>query len=110
MTNYNDGNWHAWHGGECPVHPKSMVEGYWRSDEKTVVGSAIYNRGYAYGLNFAWDGETKLKLFRVVKEYREPREWWLVKNGSSFLAYNSARDAKTAYPGCTPIHVKEIIE
>ena len=102
--NYNDGNWHGWNGGECPVHPKTTVEGYWRHDEKTVVGSAVYNRGYAYGLNFAWDGETKLKLFRVIKEYREPREGWAV------VLFATAREAKTAYPGCAPIHVKEITE
>ena len=25
MTNYNDGRWHGWNGGECPVHPETVV-------------------------------------------------------------------------------------
>jgi hypothetical protein len=25
-ADYNDGNWHDWRGGECPVHPKSEVK------------------------------------------------------------------------------------
>ena len=117
MTNYNDGKWHGWNGGECPVHPKTTVEGYWRHDEKTVVGSAVYNRGYAYGLNFAWDGETKLKLFRVVKEHREPRECWAVgKHMHDSLAeaetFRAQVDAN--YPGRgyldTPItHWREVV-
>ena len=24
MVDYNDGNWHGWDGGECPVHPESV--------------------------------------------------------------------------------------
>ena len=23
--NYNDGRWHGWNGGECPVHPETVV-------------------------------------------------------------------------------------
>lgn len=26
MTNYNDGKWHGWNGGKCPVHPESIVQ------------------------------------------------------------------------------------
>ena len=26
MTSYNDGKWHGWNGGECPVHPETEVE------------------------------------------------------------------------------------
>lgn len=26
MTDYNDGKWHGWNGGECPVHPDAVVE------------------------------------------------------------------------------------
>ena len=38
MTGYNDGKWHGWNGGECPVHPKSRVQGlepvgvFWTAD------------------------------------------------------------------------------
>jgi hypothetical protein len=26
MTDYNDGEWHEWNGGECPVDPRAWVE------------------------------------------------------------------------------------
>lgn len=25
MTDYRDGYWHRWNGGECPVNPKDKV-------------------------------------------------------------------------------------
>lgn len=68
MTNYNDGAWHGWNGGECPVHPKSMVEaaGYEGARKSTT---AFIN--YTSGL-FPWDNFRG--AFRVVKEYREPKD------------------------------------
>lgn len=69
-TNYNDGLWHGWNGGECPVHPKTKVElvaGNW-------LASGIAAREHD------WSGDQKYPIiaFRVVKEFREPREWWIV--------------------------------
>lgn len=103
MTDYNDGKWHRWNGGECPVHPKSVVGAVWHDDNLNQVGIRVDCAGGG-----AWHNQ--ILKFRVIKEHREPREWWLVKNGSSSWAFNSAREAKTAYPGCTPIHVTEITE
>ncbi len=60
MTNYNDGKWHGWNGGECPVHPDSEVE---------VVG------GYDVGTNTAIAGDDlywpNVAAFRVVTPYIE---------------------------------------
>lgn len=28
MTNWNDGTIHGWNGGDCPVHPETLVR-YW---------------------------------------------------------------------------------
>ncbi len=64
MTNYNDGNWWGWNGGECPVHPETEV---------TVTypnGAVCLN---AVASSHRWEGPI---LFRVTKEHREPREWW----------------------------------
>ena len=38
MTNYNDGKWHGWNGGECPVHPKSMVDAVWHDANQETTG------------------------------------------------------------------------
>lgn len=70
MVNYNDGNWHGWNGGECPVHPETTVHfinihGY---SEEGHVADDIY-----------WGDPL---LFRVIKEYKEAREFWInVKTG-----------------------------
>jgi hypothetical protein len=68
MTDYNDGNWHGWQGGDCPVHPKSEVEGFWLGKG----GYAVHNRGAAVGMNFKWDGGAALQTFRVITPYDKP--------------------------------------
>lgn len=99
MTDYNDGNWHIWNGGECPVHPKSEVEAVWHDANQKTTG---IRNGVALG--GAW--HRQIVKFRVVREYREPREFWIV----GLYAFESAREAKTAYPGSTTIHVREVTE
>ena len=100
MTNYNDGAWHGWNGGECPVHPKSMVEAVFDD------GLPHVSRSLHHADGFFWEPQSTIIAFRVVKEYREPREFWIV----GVYVFESAREAKTAYPGCTPIHVREVTE
>ena len=104
MTNYNDGNWHMWNGGECPVHPKSVVEAVWHEPRMERAGmSGPRPAKVENEPTLAWVHVVK---FRVVKEYREPREFWIV----GVCVFESAREAKTAFPGCTPIHVREVTE
>jgi len=70
MTDYNDGKWHGWNGGECPVHPESIVsilldEGR-RSDRLAML------------VRWSWENSSSdVRAFLVVKAHREPREWWL---------------------------------
>ena len=71
MTNYNDGNWHGWNGGECPVHPETEVTITYPSG-LTVV-DAIANM-------LPWDGPF---LFRVTKKYLEP-EWKVPLEGVTY--------------------------
>ena len=72
-VNYNDGNWHGWNGGACPVHLRSEVEIIFLHDfgdigkETSLAGNAA----------FTGNGHGDVIAFRVVKEYREPREWWV---------------------------------
>lgn len=67
MTDYNDGKWHAWNGGECPVHPKSKVKTFWENSPGAPY--EIYEAGampWSHG-----EDEPNIVAFRVVKEYRE---------------------------------------
>ena len=76
MEDYNDGKWHLWNGGECPVHPKSEVEAVWHDPNRNNAGmSGPRPAVETNGLRLAWSHVVK---FRVVKEHREPKVWWRV--------------------------------
>lgn len=107
MTNYNDGEWHLWDGGECPVHPKSVVEAVWHDPRMGCAGmsrprEAIENPGPS----LAWAHVVK---FRVVKEYREPRDFWICPEEGKFAAVIHEKD-DGSFLKHGFIHVREVIE
>jgi hypothetical protein len=65
---YNDGKWHGWNGGECPVHPESVVE----------VLTTYPGKNDGFAGSFTWDDQDGfghwIVAFRVITPYREPRE------------------------------------
>ena len=70
MTNYNDGNWHGWIKGGCPVHPCTIVE------ILHAENGILFER--KAGIT-AWN-DANLIAFRVIKEHKEPREFYLEHN------------------------------
>lgn len=67
MEDYNDGEFHLWHGGECPVHPKSVVDVRFRAPEKT--GAVLSAKNWKWGhLGCNLD----IVMFRVVTPHRAP--------------------------------------
>lgn len=65
MTNYNDGQIHGWNGGDCPVHPETMVK-FWvdgKVDGECRAGKLRWEHKEHAG---------DIIAFRVVKEYVEP--------------------------------------
>jgi len=98
MTDYNDGLWHGWNGGECPVHPESVVN--YASTHNGNSGDIP-----ARALNWAWADSHRLYpviAFRVVKAYREPRECWsygahILYTEAEAIAFRNAVAAD--YPG-----------
>ena len=71
MTDYNDGKWHGWNGGECPVHPKAQINVIW-DDMSGQVGAQTMAAG-----DVNWASESIAPcVFRVVKVYLGPRERW----------------------------------
>ena len=76
MTDYNDGNWHGWNGGECPVHPRSVVEAVWHDPRNAAAGMTGPRPAgdQEVGPSLAWAHVVK---FRVIKQHREPRELWM---------------------------------
>lgn len=94
MTDYNDGNWHGWNGGECPVHPDTRGEFVFADGSICTIKPAG-----AWG----WD-DTELPIiaFRVTKPYVEPREFWIYPDGAvDCIMYHEVDGA---------IHVREVLE
>ena len=105
MIGYNDGEWHGWNGGKCPVHPDSVVDVKFSDGEECKEEKAE-----------VWDWESRLVkiiAFRVTKPYVEPREFWINEYdwglggafGSKAYADERAAEGRTR---C--IHVREVIE
>ena len=107
MTDYNDGKWHGWNGGECPVHPETVVE------VVTTEGS-----GEGPAVAFVWDKPDYLNnwivAFRVIKPYREPREVYL-NEWSQYSFQNGKSEVKDTWSECSPddpraVLFREVIE
>jgi len=68
--NYNDGNWHHWHGGDCPVHPKTVVRYVWEDGDNTGVKTRIAGRD-ENDTSPAWSSGL-IVMFKVVDEHKDP--------------------------------------
>lgn len=121
MTNYNDGEWHIWNGGKCPVHPKTRVKIQMANESRVMTDG---NSGREAG-DLDWRGRDMLPTsavtaFCVVKEYREPREFLIgIREDGSVQALESEEYAlkngcpkvgETDVSGGTVIRVREVIE
>lgn len=107
MTDYNDGNWHGWNGGECPdsIHPASVVEFVWHSFNANKAG---LSRNEARAIMWMW---AQVIRFRVVKPYTAPREWWIVGDCEAYASEAEALlAASTLFGDPTPVHVREVTE
>ncbi len=120
MIDYNDGNWHGWNGGECPVHPESMVKaiaanGNVKSDQFTP---ALIERA-ADTIDWGKLGDAKrapIVAFSVTKPYVEPPkplEIWVnvYPDGSFSSIYKNKESAEfnVAFKGRTA-HFREVLE
>jgi len=105
MTDYNDGNWHDWNGGECPVHPMTLVD-------VCLIDAPIATDTLAK--HWFWGKEsTRIRVFRVTKPHIEPREFWI--NDYAWGVGNVYESKEDADESATKdrircIHVREVIE
>ena len=101
MTDYNNGKIHGWNGGECPVHPETVVE-YWRLDggtDELMAGCLRWEHRSV---------DADIIAFRVVKQHVEPKVIWVNETkGVVYEAYTSEEAARrTVYHSTTRIAVK----
>jgi hypothetical protein len=111
MTDYNDGKWHGWNGGECPVDPDSLIVCAYRSCSTDATGQYA-GMGTRAGLA-PW---SDVIAFRVTKPAPpKQREWWAVglhlhkseADAQAFLAELNARHPDMDFGPIT--HVREVL-
>jgi hypothetical protein len=105
MTNdYNDGQIWGWNGGECPVHPETVVEVWFRCKD-----SDIWPAG---GLEWKHTCEyDDIIAFKVVKQHVEPKVIWVneYEGFRQWAAYPDEQEAKNgAGTAATRIAVKYV--
>ena len=74
---YEVGKWYPWTGGGCPVHPKTEVLCMFQ-DGRKIPGIARSFLGQRIARPLYEASSLPIVAFMVVKEYKEPREWWLL--------------------------------
>jgi hypothetical protein len=100
-TNYNDGQWHGWSSGECPVHPNTKV--------RVMLSSGFFDKYDIEAEDLEWDHKTKnIVAFKVTEEYKEPREYWLCYNQQGDEAYVHEFEPKDYSYYHKVIHVREV--
>ena len=73
MNDYNNGEIWGWNGGECPVHPDSLVR-VWLRDG--MVGPP----GAGWTWSWMWanqNPDADIIAFQVTKPYVEPKVIWV---------------------------------
>ena len=88
MTDYNDGQIWGWNSGDCPVHPETVVEVWFRCKDSDIW--------VAGGLGWEHTCEyDDIIAFKVVKPYVEPKVIWVNEYASRFdLAYPDEQSAR----------------
>ena len=103
VRDYNNGQIWGWNGGECPVHPETVVQVWFRSgpDQEKKAFSYRWTHGMKYG---------DIIAFRVVKPYVEPKVIWVNEHNSLlWVAHQSEQSARDdAVSSATRIAVRYI--
>ena len=70
---YETNVWYGWNGGECPVHPETVVEVQFDTDRDV-------EKAEHWGWQHHYEGwGSDIIAFRILKEHKEPREVWLIE-------------------------------
>jgi len=106
MTEYNDGKWHGWSGGECPVDLLATVDHIWLFNDGT--GSSFVRDTPAGNVAFLGNEYGQMIAFRVTKPAPpKPREWFVSGGNCLWDTYAEAYNACDR--GEKPIHVREVL-
>lgn len=77
---YEENVWYGWNGGECPVHPDTVVRVSFKAPPEEYQANPFKGDSRAGDIAWYHDGcNDDVVAFRVIKEHREPREFWVTK-------------------------------
>lgn len=119
VRDYNNGQIHGWNGGDCPVHPETVVKYWMRSGASYEVKARTPCWSHSLSrsdiLSHTLSG-SDIIAFQVVKAYVEPARpaalkviWVNETKGVVYEAYTSEEAARlTVYPSTTRIAVKYV--
>lgn len=79
---YEVGKWYGWNGGECPVHPDTVVE------------VEFGERSVASACRFMWDhtGIKDIIAFRIIKPYVEQKKEYTIDPRKHIIWYGAEDD------------------
>ena len=107
-TDYNDGKIHGWNGGDCPVHPETVVE-YWL--RAGVEGGRHEADGLLWGHS---KSAGDIIAFQVVKEHREPKTIWVNEYPAGHSTNHTSEVDARKFAGATATRIAvkyvEVIE
>jgi len=102
MTDYNDGKIHGWNGGDCPVHPDTVVK-VWFDGQLKQQRKATFLRWS----NDRTGLDTDIIAFQVVKQFVEPKVLWVNEYAGVFFVHENEEIAReNVQPGVHRIAVK----
>jgi len=105
VQDYNNGQIYGWNGGECPVHPETVVKFWMREDR-------IHLDNKALAKELTWkheDEDWDIIAFQVVNAYVEPKVIWVNEYVNGPVAFNTERSARSyAMPSAVRIAVKYV--
>ena len=103
---YEENVWYVWNGESMKpssIHDKSIVEFIWHDESTSGSGCDVMQVGWNdVDEKPAWRHIIK---FRVIKEHKEPREFWI-----DLKPYGDSPVVSHAPMSGSYIHVREVIE
>lgn len=94
LTNYNDGKIHGWNGGDCPVHPLTIVKLYFK---RHTASNSEFVANVVSWLHH--DESDDIVAFQVVKEYKEPMVVWMNMYGNGYAYTYKTKEEAMEYSG-----------
>ncbi|MEO9537234.1 MAG: hypothetical protein ABJL49_05525 [Parasphingorhabdus sp.] len=111
MTDYNDRCWHGWAKREKPpLHDLTRIERVYINGAGQIMDDSKSGSSASVG-STCWDNDlypnSVILAFRVAKEHKEPREFWLIKDAGELA---KVLPMKPIGVWDEVVHVREVLE